>query len=150
MYYLRENDIGFAVRRLSNAIKRDVEKTQNTLQIEHVKGVNGWAINYFYENRDKDIFQRDFEEKFAIRRSTASRMLKTMEQKGFIERISVENDARLKKIILTEKATKQHKLILEHIKKREEKLRQGLTEAEIETFFNLIKRITANMEDQND
>lgn len=146
----RENDIGFAVRRLSNAIRRDVEKVHSDLNIEHSKGVNGWAINYFYENREKDIFQRDFEEKFSIRRSTASRMLKTMEQKGFIERVNVESDARLKKIILTEKAAKQHKLILEHIRKREEKLRKGLSEQEIETFLNILKRVTLNMEEQDD
>lgn len=146
----RENDIGFAVRRLSNAIKRDADKSKDSLGIERIKGINGWAINYFYENRGNDIFQRDFEQKFSIRPSTASRMLKTMEQKGFIERISVENDARLKKIVLTEKATEQHKRILADIKRRENKLRQGLTEKEIQQFFDIIHRITANMEEEND
>ena len=81
---LRDKEIGFVIRILNNAIKRDVEKSRNILQVEHIKGINGWAIHYFYENRDNDIFQRDFEEKFSIRGSTASRMLKTMEQKGFI------------------------------------------------------------------
>ena len=146
----RENDIGFAVRMLSNAIKRDVEKAHTKLKIEHPKGVDGWAINYFYENRGKDVFQKDFEEKFSIRRSTASRMLKNMEQKGFIKRESVEFDARLKKITLTEKAEKQHKLILESIKKREERLRNGLSEQEVKIFLELLKRITHNMEEQND
>ena len=56
----------------------------------------------------------------------------------------------LKKIILTEKAAKQHKLILEHIRKREEKLRKGLSEQEIETFLNILKRVTLNMEEQDD
>lgn len=146
----KENDIGFAVRRLSNAIKRDVEKDCNTLGIEHVKGVNGWAINYFYEIRENDIFQRDFEEKFSIRRSTASRMLKTMEQKGFIERVSVESDARLKKIVLTEKATQNHEKIMESIKKREERLRKGISQEEIEQFFCVMKKLIANMEENND
>ena len=56
----RENDIGFLVRRLSNIIKRDVEKSRLNLGLDPVKGVNGWAIAYFYENRDRDIFQKDF------------------------------------------------------------------------------------------
>lgn len=146
----RKNDIGFLVRLLSNAIKRDVEKEKNNLGIESVKGINGWVIDYFYENRNKDIYQRDFEERFSIRRSTASRMLKTMEQKGFIERISVESDARLKKIVITEKATENHKRIMESIKKREKRLRKGITEQELETFFSVMKKLTANMEDQND
>ena len=145
-----KNDIGFAVRILSNAIKRDVEKSRSELGIEHVKGVNGWAISYFYENQGKDIFQRDFEEKFSIRPSTASRMLKTMEQKGFIERISVENDARLKKIVLTEKAAENHQKIMESIRKRETKLRQGISTEELKTFFSVMERLTANMEGNND
>lgn len=146
----RKNDIGFLVRLLSNAIKRDVEKEKNNLGIESVKGINGWVIDYFFENRNKDIYQRDFEERFSIRRSTASRMLKTMEQKGFIERISVESDARLKKIVITEKATENHKRIMESIKKREKRLRKGITEQELETFFSVMKKLIANMEDQND
>lgn len=145
-----KNDIGFAVRRLYNSIKRDVEKDRSKLGIEHVKGVNGWAIGFFYDNREKDIFQRDFEEKFSIRRSTASRMLKTMEQKGFIERISVESDARLKKIVLTQKAIDNHRRIKESIKAREKRLRKGISQEEVDTFLKIIEKLTVNMEEDND
>ncbi len=146
----RSNEIGFAVRRLSNAIRRDVEKEQESMGIKKLKGINGWAIGYFFENRDKDVFQRDFEEKFSIRRSTASRMLKTMEEKGFIERVSVENDARLKKIVLTEQAIENHKKIIESIKAREECLKKGIPESELKIFFKVMEKLTANMEEQND
>ncbi|MBO5019141.1 MAG: MarR family transcriptional regulator [Clostridia bacterium] len=146
----RDNEIGFAVRRLFNAIKRDIESSNEKEGIEHIKGINGWAISYFYDNRDKDIFQRDFEERFAIRGSTASRMLKTMEQKGFIERLAVKNDARLKKIVITDKAIENHERIIASIKKREERLKSGINEDEIEIFFNVMKKLTANMEAEND
>ena len=144
----REKDIGFVVRRFSNLIKRDVEASRAKLGID--AGLNGWAIGYFYENRNKDIFQKDFEAAFSIRRSTASKILKTMEQKSLIERVSVENDARLKKIILTEKAIDIHKKIIAEIKAREERLRQGLTEQELETFFSVMKKLSANMETDYD
>ena len=139
----RDNEIGFAVRRLFNAIKRDIESSNEKEGIEHIKGINGWAISYFYDNRDKDIFQRDFEERFAIRGSTASRMLKTMEQKGFIERLAVKNE-------LTDKAIENHERIIASIKKREERLKSGINEDEIEIFFNVMKKLTANMEAEND
>lgn len=146
----REREIGFVIRRLNNAIKRDVEKSKDELQVEEIKGINGWVISYFYENRDKDIFQRDFEEKFSIRGSTASRMLKNMEQKGFIERQSVANDARLKKIVLTEKAIKQHNIIMNDIIKREKRLKNGIDEEELDVFFKVMNKLTANMEEEND
>ena len=89
-----EKNIGFNIRRLSNYIRRDIEKSSASGKIVLPKGVNGWAINYFYDNRDKEVFQRDFENRFSIRRSTASNILKTMEQNGFIQRVRVEGDAR--------------------------------------------------------
>ena len=145
-----EKNIGFNVRRLANYIRRDIEKSSASGKIILPKGVNGWAIHYFYDNRDKQIFQRDFENRFSIRRSTASNILKTMEQNGFIQRVSVENDARLKRIILTEKAIKIHEEIMKDIERREALLKKGFTETEIEQFVSMIDRLIHNLEDQND
>ena len=150
MLLIRSDDIGFAVRRLSNLIKRDVENSRTKLGLDPVKGVNGWAIAYFYENREKDIFQKDFEEKFSIRGSTASKILKTMEQKGYIERISVESDARLKKIVLTEKAVDIHKKITKEIENREIRLRKGISDSELKTFYEVMQKLSANMENDYD
>ena len=145
-----EKNIGFNVRRLTNYIKRDMEKRSASGKIILPKGVNGWAIHYFYDNREKEIFQRDFEQRFSIRRSTASNILKTMEQNGFIKRISVESDARLKRIILTDKAIKIHEEIMRDIERRETLLKKGFTNAEIEQFLAMIDRLILNLEDEND
>ena len=144
------NEIGFKIRMLSNLIKRDVEKEKDAQGLTLPKGINGWAISYFYDHSNEDIFQKDFEAEFSIRRSTASNILKTMEQNGFIKRISVESDARLKKIILTDKAIDIHKAVLNNINKREKRLRKGLSENEIEAFLKTADRLIANMEDKND
>ena len=145
-----EKNIGFNVRRLSNYIRRDIEKSSASGKIVLPKGVNGWAIHYFYDNRDKEVFQRDFENRFSIRRSTASNILKTMEQNGFIQRVSVESDARLKRIILTEKAIKIHEEIMKDIERRELRLRRGINEEEIDQFLSMVNRFIANLEDEND
>ena len=146
----RKNDIGFVVRRLSNLIKRDVEKSRLNLGLDPVKGVNGWAIAYFYENREKDIFQKDFENHFSIRGSTASNILKSMEQKGYIVRIPVENDARLKKIILTDSALELHKKVLIEIENREKRLRKNISSNELKIFFSTMEKLCDNMEEEND
>ena len=145
-----EKNIGFNVRRLTNYIKRDMEKSSASGKIILPKGVNGWAIHYFYDNREKEIFQRDFEQRFSIRRSTASNILKTMEQNGFIKRISVESDARLKRIILTDKAIKIHEEIMKDIERREAVLRKGFSDDEIDQFLGMIDRFILNLEDEND
>ena len=146
----RENNIGFNVRRLSNCIKRDIENNSAYGKIDLPKGVHGWAIGYFYDNREKPIFQRDFENRFSIRRSTASNILKSMEQNGFITRESVESDARLKKIVLTEKAIKIHKAIMNDINQREQRLKKGFSDEESKSFLDMINRFIGNLEDKND
>ena len=112
--------------------------------------MNGWAIGYLYDNKDKDIFQKDFENKFSIRPSTASNILKTMEQKGLIQRISVESDARLKKIVLTDKAIEIHKKVIKEIENREKRLKSGIQEEELQVFFSVMKKLSANMEEKHD
>lgn len=62
------------------------------------------AISYLCEKQDIDVFQKDFEREFSIRKSTASRILKSMENNGLI--------VRLKKVVLTENAIKIHDSIM--------------------------------------
>ena len=146
----KNNDVGFAVRRLSNLIKRDVESSKQRIGLDPLTDVNGWAIGYLYDNKGMDIFQKNFENKFSIRPSTASNILKTMEQKGLIKRVSVESDARLKKIVLTEKAIEIHKKVVKEIENREIRLKSGISEEELQVFFSVMQKLSANMEDKND
>lgn len=144
-----ERTVGFEVRSLNNLIKRDVERSE-IFNMCRTTGLHGWAIKYFYDNREKDIFQRDFEERFSIRRSTASKMLGLMEKKGLIERQSVSSDARLKKIVLTEKAVQLHERITQDILEREKRLLAGISPEKLEIFYEVIDTIKANLEVKND
>lgn len=145
-----QGDISLEIRTLSNLIRRDIEKSCAAKGDQSGKGVQGWAIDYFYENRGQDVFQKDFEERFSIRRSTASNILKSMEKAGYIERMSVAYDARLKKIVLTDRAVHLHEEIAHNIRLREQRLRRGLTESEIDAFFAVMKKLEANMEEEHD
>lgn len=144
-----ERNIGFSVRTLNNLIKRDVEKSP-VYRMERASGLHGWAIGYFYDHNHENVFQRDFEEHFSIRRSTASNMLRLMEENGLIERVRVEDDARLKRIVLTERAVQLHKMILEDIEKREQRLRNGISREELDSFFCVLDKIKANLEEEHD
>ena len=56
------------------------------------------------ETLHKVVYQKDIEEEFQIRKSTATGMLQLLEKNGFIVRESEKKDARLKRIIPTKKA----------------------------------------------
>ena len=69
-----------------------------------------------------------------------------MEKKGFVRRESVKQDARLKKVILTEKGIASQESfedIVEHI---EEELSEGISEEELYIFYKVLDRIKQNVE----
>lgn len=138
--------IGFEIRTISNLIKRKLEKSPTKQYIDNLTGTHGWIIGYLCHNSDKDIFQKDLENEFSIRRSTATGILKLMEKNELIIRESVPSDARLKKIILTQKALDIHKLVVKDIKQLETQLIQGLSNEEVEAFFSIIEKMKKNME----
>jgi DNA-binding MarR family transcriptional regulator len=139
--------IGRELRSLHNMIRRYFEFSSHKKEIETITGNNGWIIGYLAENADagKDIYQRDIEGHFTITRSTASKVLSLMEQKGLIQRQSVAHDARLKKIILTEKARNIKGLMREDAERMERTLINGFTDEEVNTLYAYIKRMKENL-----
>lgn len=137
--------VGFEIRTLNNMLYRQTIMCKNIKYVEELTGATSWIIGYLLCNRDRDIFQRDIEKDFSIRRSTASKCLALMEQKGLIRREPVDYDARLKKLILTERAIELNELIEKDIQETEKKLVAGLTDEEIETFLSIISKIKNNI-----
>ena len=132
--------VGRELRSLNNMIRRYFEFSSHRKEID-----NGWIISFVADRAGQDIYQKDIEDYFTITRSTASRVLSLMEQKGLIERQAVAQDARLKKIVLTPKALEIRGLMLEDAKKMEYTLIQGFTEDEIKTLLSYLERMKTNI-----
>lgn len=143
----RSKAIGFVVKTLSNQFKRQIDISISKCDIDGITGMQCWVIGYIFDNVEKkDIFQKDVEIEFNIRRSTATGILQLMEKNGLIIRQPVSFDARLKKLILTEKALGIHQKIEDQIIIVEQRGAKDLTKEEIETFFRLVNKISKNIE----
>lgn len=141
-----EKSIGFEIRGLLNLVKREMQK-YNKVPMESSTPLHGAIVEYLLQNQHKDVFQRDFEEEFMMRRSTVSRMLKLMEKNGIIQRLSVGRDARLKKIVLTDKAFEINKKVKEFESKMDSKMTNGIAKDELAVFFKVLDQIKKNMEE---
>ena len=97
------------LRRVNNLIFRKIGQIARTNGVEAVTPMHGWIMEYLYRNSDTPVFQRDIEREFSITRSTVTNILQLMERKGYIARQSVAQDARLKQLVLTEKAASSTK-----------------------------------------
>lgn len=145
---MKQKHIGKEVKQLANLITRYIENTTNFQQANRATGTNTWIIAYLARHADEDIFQKDLEREFSVTRSTASKVIRLMEQKGLIERQSVPYDARLKKLILTTKAIELHRSIVDELKKLEQKLTRNLTPKEMSSFLDVIEKLKNNMKEQ--
>ncbi len=135
-------------RSLSRRIHRFIENSPNKKTIDSVTGTNGWIIAYLSCNRDRDVFQKDIEKAFDVTRSTASKVIDLMEQKGLVERQRVEHDARLKKLTLTPKAEQLAALFEKDRLILEQTLTKGFTEEEKNTLSEYIIRMKNNLKEE--
>lgn len=153
----KDDLIGHEIKMLSNLIKRHIDSNiarHNGIDSEgnsdrsnhELTGMQSLIIKYLYYNDSKDVFQRDIEKKFSIRRSTSTRILQLMEKKGLIKRTSVDYDARLKKLKLTQKSIEMKRMIEQDIDELEMKMRQGISEEEMNVFMKTIRKIRKNVE----
>ena len=133
------------IRRLDLMMARNLEAHVKEKGIEEVPMGHGWCMRYLYENREKDIYQKDLEKQFGLCRSSVTNTIQVMEKKGFLKREAVEQDARLKKVLLTEKGIHTHKTMESLIDQLNEKTLQGITEEELENFFHVIDKLGENL-----
>ena len=145
--------IGWQIKVISNLIKREVKKGEENGDAQKYSDEltknNMFIIGYLAEHRSEDVFQKDLEAFFSVRRSTMSTIIFRMEQKGFLTRESVSHDARLKKLVLTEKGERVHAMIESGITDTEKKLTAGLSEEERQTLCHLLGKLRRNLESDN-
>ncbi len=137
--------IGYQVKTLNNMITKKIIAYSSESELDEVTVMHGWILGYLYDNRDKEIFQKDIEKEFEINKSTVTCIIKLMEKKGYIQRQSVEYDGRLKRIRLTDKGEKSHIEALRSIKKVEGILRQNIPDEELDSFFDTINKLKSNL-----
>lgn len=142
----REETIGFVVRTLNNLMMRNAMDVAEMQDQKGMPMMQCWIIGFLYENRDREIFQKDIERECHIARSTVTCVVKQMEKKGFITRVPVERDSRLKKLCLLEKGEQIHEEFLDKVDLIEDRMREGVTDEELKVFFKVATRIRDNLE----
>ena len=140
--------VGPAIHKLNHMMNRNITAYVRMLGIDEVSVTNGWIIRYLYENRDRDIFQKDIEKRFSIGRSTVTNTIQLMEKKGYIRRDAVESDARLKKVVLTEQGMELHNSMRKVSKELDERTLEGISDEELRTFFEVIEKLEKNLCEQ--
>ena len=93
------------------------------------------------QDEGRAVFQREIEDVFRIKRSSVTSVLQTLEKKGLIVRESIPEDARVKKLVLTEEARKLQVCTYLALGEMEQEVRNLFTEEEFQRFLDYMNRI---------
>ena len=137
-------EVGKTIKVLSNYLNRRLLQIPAFKNQDEITPVQGMLLGFIIEE-EGDIFQKDIEEMFSLRRSTVSGALSNMEKNGLIIREKVAYDARLRKITATKRGEKIHSLIRSELGAIELQIRTGLTEEEMTAFFHTAEKIKRNL-----
>ena len=128
-------ETGKLINKISIRLRRRSGKTGRLLGITEAQG----RILEFIlvESNDRQLFQKDIEKEFGLRPSTATELLKTLEEQKMIQRVCSDCDGRYKVIQFTEAAEQQ----------TEELLMKGITHDELDIFMRVGERMLENLDD---
>ena len=143
---MHTDTIGYKIRLLHNQIHKRMESKRQENEKEPLTGMQRWTLGFLRDHDGEDIYQKDIETEFSVSRATASNMLAVMERKGLLQREAVAHDARLKKLVLTEKARALVDRSEQDMRDMEALLSKGLSEKEIKNLKKYLDQMLLNLD----
>lgn len=129
------------VSKLSNKLRRKIDAFSSR---ESFSGSQGRVLHFILA-QSNDIFQKDIEEEYSLRPPTATELLKKMEKNGLIHREAMAIDARMKRIVVSEKALQYKDMVIADITALEDELTKDIPQKELDVFFKVIEKMLDNI-----
>lgn len=141
-----EMTYGHKFRMIHNSIVKIMDNRRVKYE-ERLTGVQCVTLRFLIDHQEQAIFQKDIESAFSITGATATNILKGMEKRKLICRVPTDQDARLKQIILTDKAFEYNEGIRREVLQLEAAITKGMTAEENTIFSDLLDRVILNVEE---
>lgn len=132
-------------RAISNALRREMDQQVEQFGLTSGQGMFLRRIWFCQERLHVPVYARDLEEFFSIKHPTVSGILQRLEAGGYVEFHSDTEDRRCKTIHLTQKALDAQVMVEQHISQVNDRLLQGMSPEQVETFRQLMEIAAQNM-----
>lgn len=140
-----EQSLVIALRSLDHVLSRRMESAAARRTSYAISGTHIWVIAFLAQHPDQDVYQKDLEAHFGFTRSTASKLINRLESQNLVRRCSVAHDARLKKLVLTERALTLVEQLQRDSVAFEAKLSAGFSPEEKQALLSYIERLKDNL-----
>ena len=139
------NEAGKILRSIDHLLIRVNIQQAKKAGIDNCTAMHGWILGYLSKHKNEDVYQRDIEKEFSVTRSAVTAVVKKMESYGYIKRVEVKHDARLKKIVITKSGEDMYNKIIENFRRTDNILTEGVNEEEYEVFMKVCRKIKDNL-----
>lgn len=137
--------IGTELIGITNSLRRVAVDPRLQQTDSRLTSMQTMLLSYLHEHEDRDVYQKDLEKLFRIRRSTATGILQVLERDGYLIRRPAPQDARMKRLLLTAKGHRACEDANRRVEEMEQIMRGGMTPQELDQLFELLERIKINI-----
>ena len=102
------------------------------------------------ETLHREIYQKDIEKFFGLKKSTITSILNSLEDAGYIERKVGKDDGRLRRIVLTEKGFAMNEKVHNEFETLEENMSNLFSEDEYNNLIASLEKIRNYLEGKDD
>lgn len=145
----REKNLGMWVCHAARLFRRRMDQSIADAEADAEGTLSGrsfWVLQYLKDHEGEAVYQRDLERNFKVRRSTVSNMIDLLEKKGLLTRESCGDDARLKRLRLTDRAETLLLEVTDGTERFEARLRESFTPDDYETLMRLLEQLYNTLE----
>lgn len=133
-------DIGHLYRSINQSINRDVMP-------DGLTGQQYKILRYISaHSRERDVYLCEIETKLGICRSTASGLVTELEAKGLLRREALEDDARFKRLLLTDAGYDVINHVVIGIDGLNQSISKDISNEEMQAFHQVAAKIRRNLE----
>ncbi len=135
-------EVGRQINKISNCLRRRSQKTQEKIGLTSTQS---FVLNYIMAS-PSPVYQKDIEKEFKLRPSSATQLIGTMIENGWIQRKNCESDKRLKEIVFTDACQYVKDSIRDEICETEKQLIQDITKEDLDVFMKVTNQMLKNLE----
>lgn len=133
------------LKNLDIAIMKKLFNMAQNLNIEYrITPIQMTIIKFLMDKEDKSCYQKELYLFTGRGKSTISSVLTTMEKNGLIKR-ALNDDSKLTSLILTDKALNVYQIIKNNYEEFSNMITEGLSESELNMFFEVIYTLKKNI-----
>ncbi len=135
-----------AIMDLSCLTRRALEQEMEGLRLTSIQSrILGYL--WFKQQRHEQVFQKELESEFKIRKSSVTSVIQSLEKRGYIERRSVSTDARQKELVLTEEGMQIQRQVIARLEEMEKRVNGWLNPEEREWWTRCVNKIETGLKE---